>query len=262
MLRLNSQQRLVASMAPELLSYCSHDAETDFFTVPTLARLLSYRLILCTCAATHLLIEAGVPSLSARLQKAPRLPLEERAHADHGLYGGLSDAGSVCPGIAPGSTPDIIAGAITNGLGTAALGVEAHFTHVFNDEASQALEPEILMPLSLAGRWTNVMMSGDHKQVSLSLPILPICHIPFFFHITRFFFCDFLNQLGPVVRSRSCREHGLARSLLERLLELPFYGDEAPSASAPFSKLVRNYRSHGSLLELPSRLFYGNPLPL
>ena len=75
MLRLNSQQRLVASMAPELLSYCSHDAETDFFTVPTLARLLSYRLILCTCAATHLLIEAGVPSLSARLQKAPRLPL-------------------------------------------------------------------------------------------------------------------------------------------------------------------------------------------
>jgi len=74
-------------------------------------------------------------------------------------------------------------------------------------------------------------------------------------------------QLGPVVRAPFCREKGLARSLLERLMALPVYsplsssskpesggfdGFEEPPASAAtrgrcVTKLLSNYRSHGAL---------------
>lgn len=39
------------------------------------------------------------------------------------------------------------------------------FTHIFIDEAAQALEPEALTPLALAGPNTLVVLTGDHMQV-------------------------------------------------------------------------------------------------
>ena len=124
------------------------------------------------------------------------------------------------------------------------------FTHLLVDEASQALEAEIMLPLSLATSGCCVVLSGDHMQ------------------------------LGPVVRSPYCRERGLATSLLERLMKLPAYALDAQpvwwhnllgdSSTAPLqpgggrarcvTKLLNNYRSHGALLTLPSRLFYDNQL--
>ena len=121
-----------------------------------------------------------------------------------------------------------------------------HFTHILIDEASQGLEAELMLPLSFAYPGASTALCGDHKQ------------------------------LGPVVRSAHCRSHGLAVSMLERLIELPVYqqhssGDAAPSnVSEPndptpelprcMTKLVRNYRSHRALLELPSRVSYNNEL--
>jgi len=40
------------------------------------------------------------------------------------------------------------------------------FTHILVDEAAQALEPEALIPLALAGPNTKVVFTGDHMQVS------------------------------------------------------------------------------------------------
>ena len=40
------------------------------------------------------------------------------------------------------------------------------FTHILVDEAAQALEPEALIPLALAGPNTNVVFTGDHMQVN------------------------------------------------------------------------------------------------
>lgn len=39
------------------------------------------------------------------------------------------------------------------------------FTHILIDEAAQAMEPEALIPLALAGPNTKVVFTGDHMQV-------------------------------------------------------------------------------------------------
>ena len=40
------------------------------------------------------------------------------------------------------------------------------FTHIFIDEAAQCIEPEAIVPLHLAGKYTKVLLAGDHLQVS------------------------------------------------------------------------------------------------
>ncbi|EOD14397.1 hypothetical protein EMIHUDRAFT_436918 [Emiliania huxleyi CCMP1516] len=186
-------------MRPQLLKYACVSPETNQFGVPPLEQLLQQRLTLCTCAATHMLLESGVPCASSLHGAGPHEPPAELLDAD---------------------------------------GAPLHYTHIIVDEASQALEPEMLLPLSFAGPRCDVLMCGDHRQ------------------------------LGPTVRSTYCREHGLATSMLERLMKLPLYAPPGDGASPPppssgppcVTKLVRNYRSHAALLSLPSRLYYGSEL--
>ena len=198
-LRLNAQQRVGTPV--ELMKICAQDAHSDHFTVPSISALAKKRVVICTCGAAHLLLEAGYPSSLWQATSPERVPPLPR------------------------------------------------FTHLLIDEASQALEPEMMLPLALATRGAaaasgaasasgcNVVLSGDHMQ------------------------------LGPVVRAPFCREKGLARSLLERLMALPVYaplsssskpesggfdGFEEPPASAAtrgrcVTKLLSNYRSHGVL---------------
>ena len=81
------------------------------------------------------------------------------------------------------------------------------------------------------------------------------------------------NQLGPAVRSTDALKRGLGTSLLKRLLltAAELSGDAPPGLKrfglgsaarvAPIvCKLNTNYRAHGSLLALPSKLFYGDAL--
>ena len=114
-----------------------------------------------------------------------------------------------------------------------------HFTHVLVDEASQGLEAELMCALAFAYPGCSAALCGDHKQ------------------------------LGPVVRSPFARANGLSQSMLERLMTFPLYTSWlSPSASAvehsatprTVTKLIRNYRSHGALLELPSRVSYDSEL--
>jgi superfamily I DNA and/or RNA helicase len=68
-------------------------------------------------------------------------------------------------------------------------------------------------------------------------------------------------QLGPIVRSSVASDHGLAVSLLERLMALPLYSRGADGYDVRcITKLVRNFRSHPALLRLPGRLFYADEL--
>ncbi|XP_032077747.1 RNA helicase Mov10l1 [Thamnophis elegans] len=113
-----------------------------------------------------------------------------------------------------------------------------HFTHVFVDEAGQASEPEVLIPLGLISEVTGqIILSGDPMQ------------------------------LGPIIKSKIATLYGLNISLLERLMHRPLYlRDEdafGPCGSYNpllITKLVKNYRSHGALLTLPSKLFYHKEL--
>ncbi|CAM9319414.1 unnamed protein product [Chrysoparadoxa australica] len=101
------------------------------------------------------------------------------------------------------------------------------FSHIFVDESSQALEPELLVPLSLAHDDTSIILAGDPCQ------------------------------LGATLRSPAAKRLGLGVSMQERLMQLPLYRDPW---SRCITKLLCNYRSHPSLLELPSRMFYDSGL--
>eukprot|EP00062_Callorhinchus_milii_P006769 gi/632947662/ref/XP_007889162.1/ PREDICTED: putative helicase Mov10l1 isoform X2 [Callorhinchus milii] len=114
-----------------------------------------------------------------------------------------------------------------------------HFTHVFVDESGQASEPECLIPLLLVSEKDGqIVIVGDPKQ------------------------------LGPVMRSKIASVYGLPISFLERLMARPVYSrDEGFSAFGSYNpllvtKLNKNYRSHSSLLKLPSELFYHKDLKM
>jgi helicase MOV-10 len=45
---------------------------------------------------------------------------------------------------------------------------KGHFTHIIVDEAAQLMEAEALLPISLAGPHTAVIMAGDPRQLGPS----------------------------------------------------------------------------------------------
>ncbi|XP_057771655.1 probable RNA helicase SDE3 [Salvia miltiorrhiza] len=106
--------------------------------------------------------------------------------------------------------------------------LKGHFSYIFLDEAGQASEPEAMVPVShLQSRNTLLVLAGDPMQ------------------------------LGPVVFSAEAEAHGLGTSFLERLFECDIYrkGD-----TTFMTKLVRNYRTHEAILQLPSEMFYAGEL--
>lgn len=76
-------------------------------------------------------------------------------------------------------------------------------------------------------------------------------------------------QLGPVIMSRFAKDRGLATSMLERFVttEGAFRVPGAASGAAGGGSwgshvafLVRNYRSHPAIIDVPNTLFYGSRL--
>ena len=112
-------------------------------------------------------------------------------------------------------------------------GVErGHFDLIVIDESGQALEPEAVAPVAmlLNPAEGQLVLAGDPRQ------------------------------LGPVIHHTLAKKLGLAMSLLERLMSRPLYQPDGGYNSLVLTKLVRNFRSHEALLQLPSRLFYGGEL--
>ena len=96
-----------------------------------------------------------------------------------------------------------------------------YFSYVLIDEAAQALEPEILLPLIHQAQM--VVLIGDDKQ------------------------------LGPVVHSKEAKSEGLGMSLFERLHLL--------YKNSPFITLLNEqYRMNEKLYEFPNRKFYENKM--
>lgn len=110
------------------------------------------------------------------------------------------------------------------------LGLTAHFSHIFIDEAAQTLECEAIMPLALAQDNTCVVMAGDHMQMS------------------------------PKVYSREARSQRFHRSLLERLYHHYETYRNHISTERPLNILLRmNYRTKMEVLRFLSAVFYGGP---
>ncbi|XP_052786871.1 probable helicase with zinc finger domain isoform X2 [Mya arenaria] len=98
------------------------------------------------------------------------------------------------------------------------------FTHIFIDEAAQALECDLLIPLSLAGPKTRIILAGDHMQLS------------------------------PDVYSKIGKQEQFQISMLERLVE--YYIVDSPFVVT----LCDNYRSTKEIIDFTSALFYDNRL--
>ena len=91
-----------------------------------------------------------------------------------------------------------VSASIVSGIGMA----RGHFTHIFIDEAGQAMEPEVFVSIKMmADNNTNIVLSGDPKQ------------------------------LGPIIRSGVARELGLETSYLERFTGREVYSVEGGNAS-------------------------------
>ncbi|KAG8926685.1 hypothetical protein FRC01_008506 [Tulasnella sp. 417] len=111
------------------------------------------------------------------------------------------------------------------------VGVDVgHFSHIFIDEAGQAMEPEIMVPIkTMANERTTIILSGDPKQ------------------------------LGPIIRSTVASHLGLATSFLNRLVDREVYADSA-NAGITMVKLTKNWRSHEAILCFPNETFYNSEL--
>ncbi|CAG9864706.1 unnamed protein product [Phyllotreta striolata] len=113
-----------------------------------------------------------------------------------------------------------------------------HFTHVFIDESGYSTETQTLIPIAgilsnaqSPGKLTGqIVLAGDPKQ------------------------------LGPVVQSGFARHCGYGVSLLERLINTcDVYARNKSDESYDnrfVTQLVRNYRSHRTILTVPNELFY------
>ncbi|CAG9824242.1 unnamed protein product [Phaedon cochleariae] len=116
-----------------------------------------------------------------------------------------------------------------------------HFSYVFIDESGYATETQTLIPIAgilsskqatgrIAGQ---VILAGDPRQ------------------------------LGPLVHSRFVRHCGYGTSMLERLLDTcKIYSreEDQPYNDRYVTKLVKNYRSHKTILHVPNKHFYRNEL--
>uniref|UniRef100_A0A1B0BWL6 C3H1-type domain-containing protein n=1 Tax=Glossina palpalis gambiensis TaxID=67801 RepID=A0A1B0BWL6_9MUSC len=101
---------------------------------------------------------------------------------------------------------------------------KGYFTHIFLDEAAQAMECEAIMPLALANESTRIVLAGDHMQMS------------------------------PELFSAFAKERKLHISLLERLY------DHYPSNFPCKILLCENYRAHEVIIKFTSELFYEQKL--
>ncbi|KAI9865686.1 MAG: hypothetical protein M1813_002144 [Trichoglossum hirsutum] len=216
LLRLNAASRSFAEVPIDLISYCYTDTENSLFLLPDFKKLMSYKIVVTTCRDAGILIQARVTNRDlVRLEKG----ILDCLHS-----GGQDNLGSFL-----------------------------HWTALLVDEAAQAMEPDVAIPLTVVAPPTNggigevvVVMAGDQ------------------------------NQLGP---RTSSRDKNLERSLFERLFDRPIYRDHPlarkrakaqdwnPSAKSavsmirpPFANLFRNYRSHTAILAVPSALFYNDTL--
>ncbi|KAG8972234.1 hypothetical protein FRB90_010274, partial [Tulasnella sp. 427] len=117
-------------------------------------------------------------------------------------------------------------GSLPHGVGVP----NGHFTHIFVDEAGQASEPEVMIPIQLNGNTeTTVILAGDPKQ------------------------------LGPVIRSPVARRLGLDVSYLDRLMAAEMYKG-VDSRGITYVKLIKNWRSHPAIIEFPNDQFYDGEL--
>lgn len=210
MLRLTRPMRSFGEVPQQVLPYCHVSPSTGTFSLPLLETVMAYSIVVSTCRDAAMLI-------SARLTNRDLHAVSSRLlHAIH-------------PTAPPPPTTTL------------------HWSALLIDEAAQATEPTILLPLAVVAP----------PSVSPKLTFTPLVVMAGDEH-----------QLNPRTSSPASP---LRRSLFARLFSLPVYADHPLARHAPthrryptlrpsFTPLRQNYRSHPAILAVPSRLFYNDTL--
>ncbi|MCJ1466489.1 hypothetical protein MMC07_005108 [Pseudocyphellaria aurata] len=212
MFRLNDYSRTFAEVPQELLSNCYIDS--SIFSLPPFPKLLRYKIVITTCQAANILVQTRTTNQDlALLEKNLESMLHPRLGRESPSKGGTS----------------------------------LHWAALLVDEAAQATEPELLIPLSV---------------VSPPLSYNSVCPI--------FVLAGDQYQLSPRTHDKRSTLH---ISLFERLSSLPLYASHPlsrknsnrttsfkPALHPAFANLTRNYRSHPAILAVSSALFYNNTL--
>ncbi|KAL8681478.1 MAG: hypothetical protein Q9186_002424 [Xanthomendoza sp. 1 TL-2023] len=213
MFRLNDFSRTFAEVPQELLPYCY--VQSDIFNLPPLPELMACKVVIATCRASDILVQA-------RTTNSDLAALEN-------------------------NTLDLLNPQLAKKRRKARV-VSLHWTALLVDEAAQATEPEMLIPVSVVAPPT----SCDTKPNPI------------------FVMAGDQYQLGPRIYDKSTT---LRISLFERLSNEPIFANHPQARRSyrrqspyeqmlrpPFVNLTRNYRSHPAILAIPSTLFYSDTL--
>ncbi|KAK2759894.1 hypothetical protein FQN54_002628 [Arachnomyces sp. PD_36] len=218
--RLNGWTRTFAEVPDQLLPYTFTD--NDLFSLPSFEKLMKYKIVVTTCRDADMLIQA-------------RLTNRDLMKLGHRMFSSMFQ----------GSDPpqeDLL-----------------HWTALLVDEAAQATEPSVCVPLNVV---STPLKLGPRAVLDTDSSPHPI-----------FVMAGDQHQLGPRV---SNDETALSVSLFERLFSLPVYADHPlsrrngpykrltqamlPIPRPAFTNLTRNYRSHPAILSVPSALFYNDTI--
>ncbi|KAL8801273.1 MAG: hypothetical protein Q9182_004580 [Xanthomendoza sp. 2 TL-2023] len=213
MFRLNDFSRTFAEVPQEILPYCY--VQSDVFNLPPLPELMACKVVIATCRATDILVQA-------RITNSDLVILE------------INTLDMLNPQLATKRRK--------------ARNISLHWTALLVDEAAQATEPEMLIPISVVAPPTSCATKPN--------PVLVMAGDQY--------------QLGPRIYDKSTT---LRVSLFERLSNRSIFASHPQARQSyrrqgpyeqmlrpPFVNLLRNYRSHPAILAIPSTLFYADTL--
>ncbi|KAK5070578.1 hypothetical protein LTR64_000250 [Lithohypha guttulata] len=223
--RLNNWTRLTSEVPGEVRPYCCLD-ENQLHALPDFETMMSFEVVVTTCRDANMLITAGLTN-------------KDLAHLV------TRTVLAICP----------------DAIDTSKL---LHWTALIIDEAAQATEPEVLIPVAVVAP-----LHTDSKSSNSSFS-------------PQIVMAGDEHQLGPRLTSTALAESagkydtaGLEISLFQRIFARPLYADHPLSRSyglrpltrnmlpmirPPFANLIRNYRSHPAILTTSSALFYSDTL--
>lgn len=213
MLRLTAPSRSFPEVPDSVLPYCYVDA--DMFSLPRLPHMMRYKVVITICKDAELMLRARLSNTD--------------------LYNLENSVLSMLHPLEPVRHPRL------------------HWTGLLIDEAAQATEPEVLIPISIIapppgyeGVEPPMVLAGDQQQLGPRTASKTLSMQTSLFErlLERP-----LYRLHPLARSK--QSGGVMRPLTQHML---------PLIRPPFMNLIRNYRSHPAILATPSSLFYNDTL--
>nr|KMM71040.1 potentail helicase MOV-10 [Coccidioides posadasii RMSCC 3488] len=216
--RMNGWNRTFAEVPDQVLPYSY--TEKEVFSLPDFQTMMKYKIVVTTCKDADMLVRA-------------RLTNQDLMNLAHETISTIAPSAQV-------KMEKLI-----------------HWTALIVDEAAQATEPTVCVPLTVV----STAMPLDPKiTTKTSLPL--------------FIMAGDEHQLGPRIYNS---DTALSVSLFERLFARPIYSNHPlsrrnigpykkltrsmlPMRRPAFVNLTRNYRSHPAILAMSSVLFYNDTL--